>query len=1279
MVKKLQPTFKKICAFAVLLAVSLSYGQSAPTATPATNVLSGSFTANWDAVTGATGYYLDVSTSPTFGTGTFATDLFISEYIEGSGFNKYIEIYNGTGATVNLANYELRLFTNGSATPSQTLALSGSLANGEVVIYRNSQAAIHAFSLTTIVNNTVINFNGDDAVGLFKVSTNAYVDVFGSIGQDPGSDWSAGSFSTSNNTLVRKPTVTGGVTNTSTTGFPTLAAEWTGYPNDTGTYLGSHTFSGGFTPSFVAGYNSLDVGNVTSYQVTGLDDNTVYYYRVRAYNGTGTSANSNTINVTTASCAAVPVPTVAPLTLCSPATVANLTVVSGQNPQWYSAIIGGTALASTATVTSGTYYASQTVNGCESGRVAVPVIVNPSPAAPQVINLSFCGNATVADLTVTSGTNPQWYAAQTGGTALASTAAVTTGTYYVSQSNGPCESARAAVQVTVNPVPDAPVADALLLCGASTVTDLTVTSGQGIQWYAAETGGTALAADAAVTTGTYYASQTVDGCESARTAVSVTVNPVPAAPTAIPLLFCGTATAADLTVTTTGAPVWYADATTTTALPAGTALATGTYYVSQIVDGCESERAAVTVTVNPIPDAPVAASQLFCGTAQVSDLMVTTGTAVQWYAAETGGTALATDAAVTTGTYYASQTVDGCESARTAVSITVNPVPAIPTVTPLLFCGTATAADLTATTEGAAIWYADADTETTLALDTQLATGTYYVSQIVNGCESERAAVTVTVNPIPAAPVADETVQEFCGMATLEDINIAGDGILWYAAANGGEALEAITALTEGTAIYYASQTVGGCESDDRTAVAVTFNVTPSPEAEDIALCGMPTVGELTVAGAEDVQWYNAETGGEALAADAAVTTGTYYVSQTVDGCESARTMVQVTVTPAPDAPTADNQSFCGMATVADLSVISGVMPQWYPTETGGMPLSENTVLTEGTYYVSQTINGCESARTAVQLEINAVPAAPVITNTNQVFCGSGTIEDINVDGLNVVWYAASSGGEMLDNEAPLLEGTSVYYVAQIVNGCESTGRTAVIVTLNITEVPLAEEMSFCNGATVAELMVTEGEMPLWYDSADATEPLAADALLATGTYYVTQTVDGCESEKVAVAVNITTADTPQGDAVQEFTAGDTIADLDVTGTDIVWFADAALTQMLEPSALLEDEVTYYAIAYNGDCPSEPLAVTADEVLSTVDNVKATFRYYPNPVSDVLTVLNSETITSVSVYNLLGQPVLETKGGATEMKVNLSSLAAGTYVVRATSAGAVQSFKVVKN
>ncbi|RYZ39545.1 MAG: hypothetical protein EOP49_30160, partial [Sphingobacteriales bacterium] len=268
-----------------------------PHTTAATNVQYDGFTANWDALPGATSYRLDVSTSPTFGTTQTATDLFISEYIEGSSNNKYIEIYNGTGAAVNLADYRLRSYSNGSTTAGQDVLLSGTLANGATIVYKNSAATIYAGAAT---NNGAVNFSGNDAVALFKISTNSNVDIFGRIGTDPGTAWTSGSFSTLDKTLVRNANVTGGVTTNPATGFPTLATEWTQFNVDTTTNLGSHTFNAS-TPSFVTGYENLTVSG-TSQLVNGpeITPSTTYYYRVRGVSGAQTSVNSTpVISVTT--------------------------------------------------------------------------------------------------------------------------------------------------------------------------------------------------------------------------------------------------------------------------------------------------------------------------------------------------------------------------------------------------------------------------------------------------------------------------------------------------------------------------------------------------------------------------------------------------------------------------------------------------------------------------------------------------------------------------------------------------------------------------------------------------------------------------------------------------------------------------------------------------------------------------------------------------------------------------------------------------------------------
>ena len=132
-------------------------------------------------------------------------------------------------------------------------------------------------------------------------------------------------------------------------------------------------------------------------------------------------------------------------------------------------------------------------------------------------------------------------------------------------------------------------------------------------------------------------------------------------PSASPQTFCGSATVANLVATGSNL-TWYSVATSGTALASSTALATGTYYVSQTVGGVESERVPVDITITTTPVPTGVSTQSFSSGATIADL-VATGTAIQWYASPTGGTALAPTTPIVNGAiYYASQTVNGCES-----------------------------------------------------------------------------------------------------------------------------------------------------------------------------------------------------------------------------------------------------------------------------------------------------------------------------------------------------------------------------------------------------------------------------------------------------------------------------------------------------------------------------------------------------------------------------------------------------------------------------------------
>ncbi len=165
-------------------------------------------------------------TTNSSGTGT-ATDLLFSEYIEGSGNNKALEIANNTGSSINLSAYTIKKQTNGAGSWSTGLALSGTLATGSKFVIVNSSMSSTCFSTSAAnisTTATELTFNGNDAVGLFK--NGVLIDIIGTF------NGGTANFAI-DVTLRRKSTVTSPNTTFN------LSGEWDTYSQDTCNNLAS--------------------------------------------------------------------------------------------------------------------------------------------------------------------------------------------------------------------------------------------------------------------------------------------------------------------------------------------------------------------------------------------------------------------------------------------------------------------------------------------------------------------------------------------------------------------------------------------------------------------------------------------------------------------------------------------------------------------------------------------------------------------------------------------------------------------------------------------------------------------------------------------------------------------------------------------------------------------------------------------------------------------------------------------------------------------------------
>jgi hypothetical protein len=206
----------------------------------------------------------------------------ISEYGEGSSNNKWIEIYNPSNLVeIDLSKYSLKLYLNGASSPSQSLTLSGLLDSGDVYVIANGSASTEIKEKADLLNSTVINFNGDDAVGLFYQSSSSPIDLFGiPNGTDPGDFWNCGVGTTKDNTIYRNFGIDVPAAVWDTSEWSVLSVDDISklgfHENDNPTsveWTGSHSIMAGNTAQLTVSYIPLDARRGVTWSVTDNNPN----------------------------------------------------------------------------------------------------------------------------------------------------------------------------------------------------------------------------------------------------------------------------------------------------------------------------------------------------------------------------------------------------------------------------------------------------------------------------------------------------------------------------------------------------------------------------------------------------------------------------------------------------------------------------------------------------------------------------------------------------------------------------------------------------------------------------------------------------------------------------------------------------------------------------------------------------------------------------------------------------------------------------------------------
>ena len=507
---------------------------------------------------------------------------------------------------------------------------------------------------------------------------------------------------------------------------------------------------------------------------------------------------------------------------------------------------------------TGLYYSDQRIKNVHvvsTGVAATPTVVSP---------VNYCLGATATPLTAGGGGPFSWFTTDTAtvvalpGAPTPNTSVAGTTTYYVREGTGTCMSAADSITVIVGTPPAPPIATGVSpYCTGDVFVPYTVTSATGaVAWYTSSTGGTGTGTAPTVNTAvagttTFWLTQTVSGCESARDSVTTVVNPTPAAPllTGTPT-YCQYQPYVPLTVTGTNV-LWYANATGgtgTATQPTVNTSVPGTYtiYASQSGLGCESPRASFVVTVNAKPAAPAVTPPTYCQLDPAIPL-IATGTSLLWYGPGVTPGSAATPIPTTTlahiDTYYVTQTILGCKSDSARDIVTVKAKPQPPHTRDTSYCQFFAAPALTAGGTNL-MWYTTpggvGSATAPVPPTTIPGNNIWYVTQTVNGCTSNQASLTITTVYIPVFTIAQsrpyvcqyDTLQlSYAGSAAVGGVyNWAlPQGASIIGAANGPSVIIQYDSVTFQNVILTVGDVSGLCSNTDTLNILVSSQPSASP------------------------------------------------------------------------------------------------------------------------------------------------------------------------------------------------------------------------------------------------------------------------------------------------------------------------------------------------------------------------------------------------------------------------------------------------------------------
>lgn len=757
-------------------------------------------------------------------------------------------------------------------------------------------------------------------------------------------------------------------------------------------------------------------------------------------------------------------------------------------------------------INSGVYSVTVTVNNCISIPATTNVVVNPLPiiSSTSFTNPTTC-NGNDGTITIIGAIANTSYTINYSKNNIAQTPTIQTssgtGTLVISNLsagvysnivitlNG-CNSLAAGPITLSDPIaPAAPiVSNNSPICSGATLNLTASTIAGGIYNWIGPSSFSSTIQNPTITnaqtsnSGVYSVTVTVNNCISAVATTNVVVNQTPSAPVLSSNSPVCTGNTINLNAVnvTGGNLAWSGPNSFSSTLQNPTInnvsnINAGIYTATVTVNNCISPAATTTVVINPTPniDSATFINPTICAGTNGSIILYGLTANSSYTLSYSKNGAAQTPVTITTnglgeiiianlsaGTYSLIQVaINGCVSNILAPITLVDPAaPASPIASNNGPLCSGTILNLTASTIAGATYswtgpsFNSSNQNPTITNVQTTNAGTYFVTVTINNCTSTPATTTVIVNQTPAAPILSSN-SPICEGSNLilNASNITGANFSWNGPNSFSSSLQnptIINALVNASGIYSATAIVNGCVSAPDSISVIVHPIPTAPLVSNISYCQSAIASPLTATGQNQI-WYTTPTGGTGTTiapTPSTINSGTFtwYVSQTVNGCESPRAAITVTIIPKPSQPVVNNITYCQGDSAGQI-VIIGQNIQWYNVPVGGVGTSITPSVNTAipgiiTYYVSQTVNGCESDRAIIIITVIATPASPIV-NSPVEYCEGAFAAPLSAQGQSLKWYSSAIGGTPLIT-APIpntnIPGDTNFYVSQTINGCES-------------------------------------------------------------------------------------------------------------------------------------------------------------------------------------------------------------------------------------------------